>query len=110
MFFCLFFVIFIILKHKENCVQNNTRKKLKTPGMKNKESKNRDVDLAVGTSAVVTSSKRAQMYLWGWMEGQTEERERGGVFFLVLLFVTPLKMYMGITSKLVNRKHPLAMF
>lgn len=34
----------------------------------------------------------------------------GGVFFLVLLFVTPLKMYMGITSKLVNRKHPLAIF
>lgn len=31
-----------------------------------------------------------------------------GHFFLVLLFVTPLKMYMGITSKLVNRKHPLA--
>lgn len=35
---------------------------------------------------------------------------KGGVFFLVLLFVTPLKMYMGITSKLVNRKHPLAIF
>lgn len=39
-----------------------------------------------------------------------EEEEEEGVFFLVLLFVTPLKMYMGITSKLVNRKHPLAIF
>lgn len=27
----------------------------------------------------------------------------GGIFFIVLLFVTPLKMYMGITSKL-NKK------
>lgn len=34
----------------------------------------------------------------------------GAFFFLLLLFVTPLKMYMGITSKLVNRKHPLAIF
>lgn len=48
----------------------------------------------------------------GLDEGQTEEEGEGGggVFFLVLLFVTPLKMYMGITSKLVNRKHPLAIF
>lgn len=45
------------------------------------------------------------MYLFIWMR-----RKRRRVFFLVLLFVTPLKMYMGITSKLVNRKHPLAIF
>lgn len=37
-----------------------------------------------------------------------EEEEEGRFFFLllVLLFVTPLKMYMGITSKLVDRKTP----
>lgn len=91
--------------------------------MKNKESQKKTNKTGLGswTSAVVTSSKMgegatSQMYLWVWMRGQTEEEEeeerrrRGGVFFLVLLFVTPLKMYMGITSKLVNRKHPLAIF
>lgn len=45
----------------------------------------------------------------GWVSG----RGRAD-FFLVLLFVTLLKMYMGITSKLVNRKkkerNPLAIF
>lgn len=52
----------------------------------------------------------SQMYLFIWMRNGGRRGKRGGVFFLVLLFVTPLKMYMGITSKLVNRKHPLAIF
>lgn len=52
------------------------------------------------------------MYLFIWMRKRMMKGGGGGggVFFLVLLFVTPLKMYMGITSKLVNRKHPLAIF
>lgn len=50
----------------------------------------------------------SQMYLFIWMR-RGLLGGCGGIFlFLVLLFVTPLKMYMGITSKLVNRKHPLA--
>lgn len=56
------------------------------------------------------------MYLLlGWDEGEglasgEEGGGKGGSAFS--LFVTPLKMYMGITSKLVNRKekHPLAIF
>lgn len=74
------------------------------------KSKPTKLDLAVGE------------VLW-WFQATSRGRRRdhisnvpvyldggGGIFCLVLLFVTPLKMYMGITSKLVNRKHPLAIF
>lgn len=80
---------------------------------KTEKSKPTKLDLAVGevlwwfqaTSRGTGGGTTSQMYLFIWMRRRWE-----GVIFLVLLFVTPLKMYMGITSKLVNRKHPLAIF
>lgn len=87
---------------------------------KTKKSKPTKLDLAVGEVLwwfqATSRGRRREPHLkctclFGWGGGWWRvEGEEGGVFFLVLLFVTPLKMYMGITSKLVNRKHPLAIF
>lgn len=60
----------------------------------------------------------SQMYPFYLDEGlRGAEEEEGLIFFspfFIVLFVTPLKMYMGITSKLVNKnknkKNPLAIF
>lgn len=51
-----------------------------------------------------TTSQMYQFYLDE--EGLRGGRGRADFFFsfFIVLFVTPLKMYMGITSKLVNRK------
>lgn len=109
-FFCCFF--FTLLKHKENCVQNILE--IKTPGMEKKTKQRKQTNetgLGSWTSAVVTSSRNKKAK--GPRLKCTCDRGRGGergVYFLILLFVTPLKMYMGITSKLVDRKHPLAIF
>lgn len=112
-------------KHTPSCQRNRTKQnrgsKLRlfmtdSKGMTHLDGKKRASRWKGQTTGMKQTKRSAQVIseegphlkctcLWG-------PRGLLGAFFIVLLFVTPLKMYMGITSKLnqkgKKRKHPLA--